>query len=102
MGSYFTAVRPMNIDAVEAAAERLRKILGINSDTRVRMINFIETVLLKFFRLSVPGYYQMKCQAWTVLQHSTALLFVWRSIPTLIFTEAIPKLFLSQLTNLAI
>lgn len=45
MGRYFRAVKPMSFDAIEAAAEQLRKLLGMETAARVQMINLIETVL---------------------------------------------------------
>ena len=45
MGGYFRAVRPMSVTAIEAAATQLRKILNIEPDARVQMVQLIENVL---------------------------------------------------------
>jgi Zn-dependent peptidase ImmA (M78 family) len=45
MGSYFRAVRPMSLQSIEDAANHLRKLLRIDTTTRVQMINLIENVL---------------------------------------------------------
>ncbi|MGN6279869.1 MAG: ImmA/IrrE family metallo-endopeptidase [Sphingomonas sp.] len=45
MGGYFRAVRPMSLSAIESAATQLRKLLRLEPDARVQMVNLIETVL---------------------------------------------------------
>jgi hypothetical protein len=45
MGSYFRAVRPMSASRIEDAASQLRKILSIDPDCRVQMVQFVENVL---------------------------------------------------------
>jgi hypothetical protein len=45
MGSYFRAVRPMSTIEIEAATVQLRKLLRIDADARVQMVQLVETVL---------------------------------------------------------
>ena len=45
MGSYFRAVKPMSATGIEAAAIQLRRILNIEPDARVQMVQLLENVL---------------------------------------------------------
>lgn len=45
MGGYFRAVRPMSAEAIERAATELRKLLRLDGEARVQMVNLVETVL---------------------------------------------------------
>lgn len=52
MEKFFRAVKPMRKSEIERAADQLRKILGLDNQSRTVMIKLVETVLEEV----IPGY----------------------------------------------